>query len=93
VKAAKGFSGGGPRGEPTLRRSYNRHGMRSRMRLLNVDNYELYTLYDEQRPQYAILSHTWAKGEITFTDIPNPNSPSTKNKAGYDKIVKTCKTG
>jgi hypothetical protein len=60
------------------------------MRFLNVDNYELYTFYGEQRPQYAILSHTWGEGEITFTDIQNPNSLSTKNKAGYDKIVKTC---
>ncbi|KAK4183516.1 hypothetical protein QBC35DRAFT_370792, partial [Podospora australis] len=34
-------------------------------------------------PPYAILSHTWGKGEVLFRDLMDGTG---KNKAGYAKI-------
>ncbi|KAH8710032.1 heterokaryon incompatibility protein-domain-containing protein [Phaeosphaeriaceae sp. PMI808] len=34
-------------------------------------------------PHYAILSHTWGQGEVTFEDIQGRTG---QDKAGYDKI-------
>jgi hypothetical protein len=38
----------------------------SKMRLLNVDTGEMREFFDDERPSYAILSHTWGNDEITF---------------------------
>ena len=37
---------------------------------------------------YAILSHTWAAEEVTFTDMKNLET--AKRKIGWHKIAKTC---
>ncbi|THU79477.1 HET-domain-containing protein [Dendrothele bispora CBS 962.96] len=39
-------------------------------------------------PKYAILSHTWAKEEVTFQDIQNLDV--AKNRAGWSKVEKAC---
>ncbi|KAK3950019.1 hypothetical protein QBC32DRAFT_399802 [Pseudoneurospora amorphoporcata] len=36
------------------------------MRLINTEKLELQEFFESQAPSYAILSHTWEEGEITF---------------------------
>jgi hypothetical protein len=60
------------------------------MHLLNVTTLKLDTFYGDAVPPYVILSHTWGEGEVTFADIQNPASPTTRGRAGFDKIRRTC---
>jgi hypothetical protein len=57
------------------------------MRLLrrkSNDNFELATFNTDDRPPYAILSHTWTKGqEVTYNELV---TGAGKHKAGYAKI-------
>ncbi|KAK0723401.1 heterokaryon incompatibility protein-domain-containing protein, partial [Lasiosphaeria miniovina] len=57
------------------------------MWLLNTADYSLTSVLYPER--YAILSHTWGDGEVTFDDIKNLDSAS--RKAGWDKIAQTCR--
>lgn len=57
------------------------------MRLLNTGNFEIEEFTDYNVPQYAILSHTWEKGEVTFQDM---NGADAKNKNGYTKLEQCC---
>jgi hypothetical protein len=41
------------------------------MRLLNVSNGRIEEHLGEERPKYAILSHTWNEDEITFHELVN----------------------
>ena len=41
------------------------------MRLLNVKTGKLEEYFGSSIPKYAILSHTWGKNEVTFSDIQN----------------------
>ena len=59
------------------------------MRLLNSDSLELFEFFDENIPQYVILSHTWGQDEITFQDIQNPEK--AKLKKGFRKLEGCCK--
>jgi len=45
---------------------------------------------DEQAPAFAILSHTWEENEVSFAEYNN-QSPETRAKQGYHKIVETCR--
>ncbi|KAI0810642.1 heterokaryon incompatibility protein-domain-containing protein [Xylaria sp. FL0064] len=64
------------------------------MRLINTSSLKLEEFLgeptDPQFPRYAILSHTWGAGEVTFQDMQEPEV--AKKKAGYDKIAKCCET-
>ncbi|KAF2462404.1 heterokaryon incompatibility protein-domain-containing protein [Lineolata rhizophorae] len=42
----------------------------------------------ENVPDYAILSHTWGNGEVTFDDMIGGLAAQ---KAGYDKLLRTMK--
>ncbi|KAH0562469.1 hypothetical protein GP486_002843 [Trichoglossum hirsutum] len=59
------------------------------MRLLECKNAGVFSLtedlFDDDIPQYAILSHTWGVDaeEVTFEDLTKGTG---KNKAGYQKI-------
>jgi hypothetical protein len=56
------------------------------MRLLQCDNdgnLSLKEFFDDDIPEYAILSHRWEAGEVTFKDLTDDTS---KVKAGYGKI-------
>lgn len=57
------------------------------MRLLNTGTFEIEEFTDYNVPQYAILSHTWEKGEVTFQDM---NGADAKNKNGYTKLEQCC---
>ncbi|KAF4931234.1 Vegetative incompatibility protein HET-E-1 [Colletotrichum viniferum] len=39
------------------------------MRLINVNTLELEEFFDENIPEYAILSHTWGREEVSFQDL------------------------
>jgi hypothetical protein len=41
------------------------------MRLLNVSTGKLEEHFGSEIPKYAILSHTWSRDEVTFSDIQN----------------------
>ena len=57
------------------------------MRLLNTSNLKLYEFYDVEIPDYAILSHTWTKQEVSLQMLGDPKS---KVLAGYSKIKRCC---
>jgi hypothetical protein len=57
------------------------------MRLINTSTRDLYDFYLSEIPPYAILSHTWGDGEVTFQDM---SSPHRSLKKGYAKIIQTC---
>ncbi|KAI1400639.1 HET-domain-containing protein [Hypoxylon fuscum] len=58
------------------------------MRLLNANSLKLYEFEGNDIPKYAILSHTWAEGEVSLQDLQAGIGP---DKAGYVKIDHTCK--
>ena len=60
--------------------------MHVKMRLLkrkSDDDFELVTFDTDDLPSYAILSHTWDDGEVTYDELV---AGTGKNKAGYVKI-------
>ncbi|KAK7455285.1 hypothetical protein VKT23_011158 [Stygiomarasmius scandens] len=57
------------------------------MYLLNTETLKLEEFYADI-PPYAILSHTWGEGEVTFQDIQNPEV--AQHKAGWNKITSAC---
>lgn len=58
------------------------------MRLLHTETLELHEFIQDEVPLYAILSHTWGEGEISFQDM---YSGEVDQKAGYDKLQRCCK--
>src|SRR4051812_48619718 len=57
------------------------------MRLLNTYTVQLEEFFDSNVPKYAILSHTWGRGEVTFQDFERGNY---QGKDGYIKIQHAC---
>ncbi|GKT64325.1 heterokaryon incompatibility protein [Colletotrichum tofieldiae] len=57
------------------------------MRLLDTSTLQLGEFYEGKVPAYAILSHTWADGEILFRDLEG--DPPTK--AGWAKVQSACR--
>jgi hypothetical protein len=59
------------------------------MRLLHSRTRQLKDfLGDDNLPRYAILSHTWGEGEVSYQDMLL--DPSVVEKAGYKKIEYSC---
>ena len=59
------------------------------MWLLDVKTYTLTDVINPAGIRYAILSHTWSVGEISFTDIQRPEL--ARKKLGWHKIEQTCR--
>lgn len=60
------------------------------MRLLNTLTHQLESFLGTEKPQYAILSHTWEpEGEILFDDLQLPPT-QLHSKAGWSKVKNTC---
>jgi hypothetical protein len=59
------------------------------MRLINAHTLEFEEFLGQNIPKYAILSHTWRAGEVTFKGWENREVPA--RKAGYAKIMGTCR--
>ena len=58
------------------------------MWLINTTTLELSEFIDaEHAPPYAILSHCWGEGEISFKDFRKKKNCTG---SGYEKIVKCC---
>jgi ankyrin repeat protein len=63
------------------------------MRLLKTTEskngvFEIVEFWDEGIPEYAILSHTWVKGqEVSLQEMSGPDA---KSKKGYEKIKSCC---
>jgi hypothetical protein len=58
------------------------------MRLINTISLKLEEFFETKIPKYAILSHTWAEGEISYKDfVKNRNLDA----AGWTKIRNCCK--
>ncbi|KAK7970104.1 hypothetical protein PG996_001461 [Apiospora saccharicola] len=55
------------------------------MRLINTHTLEIVEFFGKPVPEYAILSHTWGKGEMTLQEMQSP-TPQTSAKAGYQKL-------
>lgn len=61
------------------------------MRLLNATTYKFHEYVGGDVPEYAILSHTWGEGEVTFHDMRPEAPPETwQAKLGWQKIEKCC---
>ncbi|KAH9887128.1 HET-domain-containing protein [Xylariomycetidae sp. FL2044] len=58
------------------------------MRLINCETLELEEYFEGEMPEYAILSHTWGVGEVTFQDFARPERV---DMLGWKKIEWTCK--
>lgn len=59
------------------------------MRLINCKTYAIEEFQDADRPQCAILSHTWGQGEVLFEHMDKPRH--AKKQRGWQKIEQTCK--
>ena len=57
------------------------------MRLLHTSSLTVGEFYDGDTPKYAILSHVWQSGEVTFQDL---QSSAASTKAGFTKIRNAC---
>jgi len=62
------------------------------MRLLRTEEscpgrYEVETYLDNDIPPYAILSHTWGDGELTFQDV---EAGQGQAKPGFEKLQRCC---
>ncbi|MCJ1400757.1 hypothetical protein MMC11_003965 [Xylographa trunciseda] len=59
------------------------------MWLLDSSTIELKEFTAEDIPDYAILSHTWGEGEVSFQDMRGA-SQEIKYTKGYEKIKRCC---
>src|ERR1700738_366061 len=57
------------------------------MRLLHTQTLKLHEFFGADIPPYAILSHTWDEGEVSFQEW---QSGDGNLKAGYDKVRRCC---
>ncbi|KAF8850265.1 HET-domain-containing protein, partial [Acephala macrosclerotiorum] len=57
------------------------------MRLINVNTYQLEEYFGANTPPYAILSHCWGEGEVSFDDF---HGTFWKEKLGGTKIEHAC---
>lgn len=60
------------------------------MQLLNLHTFRLTTFYDQDVPDYAILSHTWEDEEILYADICDQEKPLPQHKKGVYKFKRSC---
>jgi hypothetical protein len=58
------------------------------MKLINTTTMKLEEFISDNPPPYAILSHTWEDGEVTFEDFKVPEA--CRHMSGFAKIQHTC---
>lgn len=59
------------------------------MRLIHCESLRLEEFFGSSIPKYAILSHTWASEEVSFTAFAT-NLTAARSKLGFRKIDFTC---
>ena len=57
------------------------------MRLIHTTSLAFEEFIGGNIPKYAILSHTWRDGEVTYADM---QTPLCRRKRGWKKIEYTC---
>jgi hypothetical protein len=60
------------------------------MRLLHAKSVKFQEFEGSNIPHYAILSHRWEGGEVTYQDMQS-GLPQAKKKKGFDKIEQSCR--
>jgi hypothetical protein len=61
------------------------------MRLLNTSSLILESFLGDEKPPYAILSHTWEpEGEFLFDDLMRTPREDYPSRPGYPKVKNTC---
>ncbi|KAI0856496.1 heterokaryon incompatibility protein-domain-containing protein [Xylaria cubensis] len=60
------------------------------MRLLDTTTLKLKAFIGDEKPKYAILSHTWGDDEVLFEDLQHKSIKRWKDKSGADKVLKSC---
>lgn len=60
----------------------------NQMRLLNTKTLDLEVFATNEEIRYAILSHTWGEGEVTFADLPQEKRRTRAE--GWEKIRRSC---
>ncbi|KAI1756080.1 HET-domain-containing protein [Xylaria castorea] len=60
------------------------------MRLLDTTTLKLKTFVGDEKPEYAILSHTWGDDEVLFEDLQTKSIKQWKYKAGAGKLLKSA---
>jgi Heterokaryon incompatibility protein (HET) len=63
------------------------------MWLINTSTLSLESFYGDAIPAYAILSHTWGEGEVSFqefTQVSESMRDGITSNPGYRKIIATC---
>lgn len=60
------------------------------MRLINTTTLQLEEFHGTA-PEYAILSHTWEKDEVSFEEFTQPTLRSASQGQGYEKITAACR--
>lgn len=58
------------------------------MRLIHASTLTLVEFFEPKIPPYAILSHTWEDGEVSFLEMGVPSS--RQGKQGFVKIMRAC---
>ncbi|KAM0818585.1 putative Heterokaryon incompatibility protein-domain-containing protein [Seiridium cardinale] len=61
------------------------------MRLLNTETHKLGSVEGQEIPKYAMLSHTWGDGEISFQDLNEPQSSTWRQHKAYHKLEGSCR--
>jgi hypothetical protein len=57
------------------------------MRLIHTGTLQIENFLDNEVPEYAILSHTWDKEEVTYQDIQESKASA---KQGFTKLQRCC---
>lgn len=57
------------------------------MRLLNTKTYDLKEFFEDQIPEYVILSHRWEENEVSYKEF---RKGQNKHGPGYKKIIDFC---
>lgn len=60
------------------------------MRLLNVYTLKIDEFFENDIPQYSILSHTWGQDEASFEQWTADPNPATSTKRGFMKALSAC---
>jgi hypothetical protein len=66
------------------------HIHQTTMRLIHAPTLSLVEFFEPNVPPYAILSHTWGDGEVSFLEMGLPSSRQAKQ--GFVKITRACET-
>lgn len=58
------------------------------MRLINTRTFDLKEFDEDEIPEYAILSHTWEDGEVSYADMQRLES--AREKKWFTKIARAA---